>query len=593
MKRFIAKSALLLFLWLPSLLRSQATVTFDAVTDAKQVLLNSSFEVNFLLKNANGTDFSPPDFEGFRVLSGPNTTSSMQIVNGRVSREMGYSYMLQPKRTGKISIGSAAISANGKKMTTQALQVEVVKSASGISGSKGKNESPGSKKQQYDLFVRAIPSTTNAYIGEQIRLDYKLYTAVQVDGYDIPQEPDYPGFFVQEIRRFDTRTSRETVNGKEYVTVLLRRLALFPQQAGKLSVPPLTLQLTVVNDEGAFGSFFSRGVKPVMFTTDEVDLNIEALPPGAPEDFSGAVGKYECSASINRNSATTDDAVAVTMVISGNGDQKRALSPPLLLSDSFEVYAPKILDDNSNDNSGEISGKKVVEHLVLPKYPGTYNLTPSFSYFDPNKKEYVTLKQGPFPLRVRQGSDRHANVDDQKEKQQPGSDIRYLKTETTLRKKSSPFVGSALFWMLTALPVLAFFGLFFYKKNKERHLITDSILLKSSLANKEAQRRLLTAGQHLRSGSSRAFYDEVSKASLGYICDKLNIPLATLTKDNVREKLQSLAVGEALVADFMRILQTCEMALFAGMDNAEPMQVTYDKAVAVISGMEEGLGKIR
>jgi len=560
---------------------AQESFSFEATTSAKQVLLNSYFEVTFTLKNANGTDFVEPSFEDFTILAGPSTSSSMQIINGAVSREMAYSFTLQPKKEGKFTIGSASIRANGEKMVTKPLTVEVVKGRAGR---------PGQETEE-DVFVRLEVNKTQAFVGEQILLDFKLYTTISIDGYDIREEPDFRGFFAQEMRRFDSKAQQEMVNGKPYTTKNLRRIALFPQQAGTLEIPPARLQLAIVEENDRTGFFFNRRVRPAFYTTNSLVINVKTLPPGGPENFSGAVGEYDFQVTINRREVSTDDAISIGMLITGNGDVKRVQAPPLLLSDSFEVYAPKVVEEQMTEIQGEITGRKVIEYLILPKYPGEYSISPSFYYFDTQENKYVPIISGPFGLKVRQGTDRHTAQRPSPAENTASGDIRFIKTQTTLEAGKKPFAGSPVFWGLTAFPFVAFLGIFFFRKMQERKGHVDLTLLKSKLANKEALKRLSAAHQFYQSGKSRAFYDEVSKASLGYVCDKLNIPLSQLTKDNVREKLQSLSVGPALVEDFMSVIQVCEMALFAGMDQAADMKSTYEKALAVISGIEAEIGK--
>ncbi len=543
---------------LPLSVSAQDSFRFEASTNTKQVALNSYFEVTFTLKNASGTDFAPPSFEGFSVLAGPSTSTSMQIINGVVLREMAYSYTLQPKKAGKFTIGSASIRANGKKLTSNTLSIDVIKSSS---SNLGKEDASG------EVFVRLEMNKAEGFIGEQLLLDYKLYTSVSIDGYDIQEEPDYRGFYAQELKRFDSSPMREEINGKQYTTKILRRIALFPQQAGKLNIGPARLQLAIVEENDRTGFFFNRSIRPVFFTTNSLEINVKALPPGAPESFSGAVGEYDFQAAVNRNQVSTDDALTLTLLITGNGDVKRIQPPALSLSDSFEVYAPKVVEELLTESQGEITGKKTIEYLALPKYPGEYSISPSFSYLSTLENKYVTIDAGPFRVKVLQGSDRHAVLPSNATENRSANEIRFIKTQTTLERNETAFVLSPGFWGMAAFPVVAFIGVFFFRKMQDQKNNVDFTFLKSKLAKKEAQKRLSAAHAFYQSGNSRAFYDEISKASLGYICDKLTIPLSQLSKDNVRVQLESLGVSSALVEDFMGIIQACEMALFAGMDN--------------------------
>jgi BatD DUF11 like domain len=573
--------AFLPLLWLPVIAGAQGSVVFEAYADAKEVVVNGYFDVSFTLKNANGTHFNPPGFKDFMVLAGPNTSTSMQFINGQVSKELSYSFTLQPTKPGQFTIGNASISVNGKRLNTRPIRISVVKSKPG--GSLGK--APG------EVFVRLEPSKTSAYAGEQILLDYKLYTTASIEGYDIPEEPAYLGFYAMELTRYNAHSQQEVIDGTQYTTKVLRRVALFPQQTGTLTIEPFTMQFRVVEDGEGRGFFFNRKVRPVIFTTDPVQISVTALPVGAPDYFSGAVGSYEFQASVNPANVTTNDAISVVLLMAGNGDLKRVQAPDLMLSDSFEVYPPKVLEEKMTENQGEVQGKKVVEYLVLPKYPGQFQLQPGFAYFDPRKSDYVVLRQGPFPIHVKQGSGNHHAVDRSRDLTALENDIRFIKTQFDIEKKEAPFAGSLLFWAMMFSPVLVFMGILFYRKARDKSEGLDATEAKRRRAGKEARKRLALARKHLQAGDSRAFYDEVSKASLGYVCDKLNIPRSELTKENVREKLHSLRIEASQIEAFMKMLQTCEMALFAGMDNSTAMQSTYDNAISVIAGIESKAGQ--
>ncbi|MBK8563237.1 MAG: protein BatD [Saprospiraceae bacterium] len=263
------------FLLVASVVTGQTDIVFEARTDARQVTLDGYFEVTFSLKNANGSQFAPPSFKDFDIVAGPNTSSSMQIINGHVTREMSYGFTLQPTKVGKFTIGSAAVKVNGKAFRTSPIVVEVVK---GSIRSKSKNGE--------EFFIKIIPHKRTAYVGEQVMLDFKLFTKVAIEGYEIPEDPNYDGFYAVELRRFNSNTVQEVINGQQYATKVLRRIALFPQQAGKLTIDPFKMQLAVVEgDGGRSGFFFKRNVRSVNFTTDAIEIDVKPLPVDAPEGF--------------------------------------------------------------------------------------------------------------------------------------------------------------------------------------------------------------------------------------------------------------------------------------------------------------------
>ncbi|MCB9266703.1 MAG: protein BatD [Lewinellaceae bacterium] len=558
----------------PLAVQGQAGVSFEATSDAGKVVLESYFEVSFTLLNAEGRNFTPPPFNDFIVVSGPNRSAQTSIINGQVSKREGFIYTLQPRRLGRLTIGSATIEVNGRRLRSNPLTIEVVKSQPGSSGE--------------EVFIRAEPSTTEAWAGQQIILDYKLYTTVNVENFNILEEADYQGFYARDIRRYDGRVIREVLNGKQYVTKVLKRVALFPQQAGQLSISPMNVQLGIVKEEGRRRSFFfTPEVRRVPASTEPLTIEVAPLPPNPPASFSGGVGEFRMYSQINRSTVTTDDAISLSITINGSGDIKRVQAPVLKVPESFELYEPKVSEESSYENGGGITGKKVFEYLMLPRETGSFQLQPSFSYFDPDSSRYVTINETVYNITVRPGTGRgQAHLPGDAGSLEKEEDINFLKMDSALYRRQPPFLGSPLFWILAMLPVLALGGIAIIQRWKAGRAAIDPALLRSRRARKVAQQRLSTARQHLESGSTRAFYDEVSKAMLGYVCDKLHIPRSSLSKANLQRQLEQLQLENSLVGRFMDVIQTCEMALFAGKEDAAAMQDTYQDAVQVVSEME-------
>lgn len=567
---------------------AQANVSFEATTDARQIVLSGYFTATFTIENAEGTDFRPPNFKDFNVISGPSMTTSMRIENGRRSESRGLSYQLQPKKIGKFTIGSATIKVNGKTLRTQPFNIEVVK---------GKNSKATTREDLdaelgNDVFIRAEVNTTEARIGEQIILDYKLYTTRNIESYNLISESQYDGFFAQDVRRFNGRVVKEVVDGKQFSTKILKRVALFPQQAGKLTIDPMDMQL-YINSESPNqrrSVFFLPKMTPVRVNTDELKIDVMSLPSDMPPTFTGAVGQFNIRASISRTKLTTDDAILLRLDINGNGDVKQIQAPPLLISENFEVYDPKVLEENSFESNGEYNVKKTFEYTVLPKEPGTYDLSVAFSYFDTDSLMYKTLNTDTLQITVGKGVLGTRRTPRAVESAVSKEDIRFIKLETDLKKERYKFLGSGLFWTLFILPILFLVGVVVQKQILSGRDAVDISILKRRRAKKVAEKRLSLSRKFLENNDSKAFYDEVSKASFGYICDKLSIPLSDLTKDNVFEKLRFLKVSEENISLFMKTIQTCEMALFAGKDNADAMSETYHSAINVIAKIEEEIG---
>lgn len=436
-----------------------AQVSFEATLSARQVTLNSYFDVTFTLRNAEGENFNPPNFDNFTVLSGPARSMSTTIVNGRVSNALSYIYTLQPRRKGKFTIGVATVQAEGKTIRTKSLTIEVVESKN-----LSKNITVGK------VFIRAELSTTKAFVGQQITLDYKLYTASNIDSYSTIEESKYPGFYAEDLRRFDTPPLRETVQGVRYVTKILKRVALFPQQAGVLTISPIRLEMGILQEDlRDEGFFFNRQVQRIFVESDAVKVNVTALPPNAPASFSGGVGRFSAAFSLNQTDVSTDDAISLRLSIRGDGDIKRVQSPTLVLPDGFEVYDPKVLEETTGEDlNGGLVGKKEIKYILLPKKAGQFELQPAFSYFDTDKKKYITWNQNRFTLNVRQGTQRATEPVAIDESTITEQDIRFIKTDTNLKKTNTIFFNSPVFWTLSALPFLFLTGVVLVKKKTKQ-----------------------------------------------------------------------------------------------------------------------------
>lgn len=551
-----------------------AQTTFEATTDARRILENSYVEVTFTLSNAQGGQFSPPAFEDFLVVTGPSRSVSTSMINGNVSRTQAYSYTLKPRRTGTFTIGSASINVNRTTLQTKPLTIEVVK---------GKKGATGAGEQ---IFIRAEPSTQTAYVGQQVLLDYKLYTTLDVESFNILEESGYQGFFAQDVRRFDGRVIREVINGVQYTTKVLKRMALFPQQTGQLTIEPMNVQLGVVK-EGAKrrrSFFFSPEVRAYPVATEVVNIEVLPLPAGAPASFTGAVGDYRIRPDLSAQTATTDDALTLLLIVRGTGDVKRVAAPELDLPDGFEVYEPKVVEETNLELNASIEGKKIFEYLLLPKETGNFEFTPRFTYFSPDSAKYVTLTGGPFLLYINPGT---GNSNRAAERIDATEDIGPLLLDPRLSKARSPFLGSPLFWTLIALPLVLFGGLLGWRYRQSMKAGIGPEERRMQAARSVAQERLKQAKIHLAKGDNRAFYDETSKAILGYVGDKLQIPRSSMSKSSLRQRLQELALEESLIETVMSIVQDCEMALFAGQADTDNMQTVYERATQAIAGMEK------
>lgn len=551
--------------------------SFTVYADAKEVLLNSYFELTFTLKNGEGSAFTPPDFRDFKVLSGPSQGFQTSIINGRMSQQTSISYRLQARRTGTLTIGRASIQTNGQTLRTDPLQLRVVE------GQADPDEGTP------EVFLVARLAQEEAYLGQQLVLDYVLSSRVDVEALTAVSESTYEGFYSREIHQYDTRAVRELHNGVQYVSRILKRVVLYPQQTGVLIVDPLNIVVGVPVPGQRQRGFFSRPeLRRVPVSSETIQLAIKPLPRPQLEGFDGITGNFSMRAGLNRERITTDDAISLTLTLEGTGDLKRVQAPELDFPVEFERYDPKVIQEEYIDLPTQIKGRKSFEYLLVPKEAGNFTFQPEVVIFNPDSNLYQTLQVTPLSLEVRQGSG---------EKQSglvaeaAGNQGLYPPLASVeLSQPAVRFYGTPLFWSLLLVPILLAGGMITYQRVQENKPLIDPILLKKQQAREQALKRLETAEEDRLQGNARAFYEDVEKALLGYVSDKLQLPRADLTKTNVQTKLQELGASDQQTTLFLALIRNCEMALYAGMDNAGAMEHTYTQAVSLLSEMEEVLG---
>ena len=546
-------------------------IRFEATVDAKKILQNSTVNVNFTIYNAKEQGFTPPNFDGFQMVGGPNQSTQMSFVNGRSTQQKGYGYTLLATKPGIYKIESASIQIKGKILKTQPLTIEVVKA-----DPKAMAATP-----EYDFYIKARLSDSTAIIGQQIILDYLLYTRVDIQNFDLLNEPNYDGFFSVPLNGRRERAQREIIDGKEYYLQSLKKVALFPQQTGTYEFDPVIVSLGI-SDGKRRTSFFQRNTKKVRRTTNSIKIQVVANPPNAPLSYSGAVGNYGMNAKVDKQSITTDDAIKITMIIKGSGDAKIVTAPEQYFGDNLEVYEPNILREDQMVNNGYVSSEKIFEYLIVPKKTGRYTIQPKFSFYNPDSSRYETLNAGPFSVNVAQGMKSINTMEAIKS----DKELAPLIASPVFVSKPSILFGSGLHWSLLGLILAVIPILFFYKLKLRKEANIDPRLIQAQNAEKVAIAKLSTAKSHMDTASTRPFYEEIQNGIFGYLSDRLEVSYSQMNKNDIQKILLDKSVPAELTDRVFTILQKAEMALFAGAGSIG-MQESYNSAKELILGLEK------
>ncbi len=576
------------------------------------VILDRPFQLVYTV-NATGKDLRTSDFNNFEVLAGPfeSRSSSYQIVNGKASSSVSvsYTYTLQATKTGTFTIPSANIMVDGKKYNSNGLSVKVLPADDNSGGRQGRDEqqsrpAAGQGISGENVFIRANVSKTLVYEQEPILVTYKLYTLLDVVQCANKKMPDFKGFMKNEIELSQNKQfSYENFNGRNYGTVVLYQVLLFPQQAGELRIDKAVFDavIRVENRQqvrSIFDDFFdSYSNVQKTITAPATVINVKPLPANKPANFNGTVGSLSLTSSLSSENVKANDAVTLKVIISGSGNMKLIQNPEIKFPDGFEVYDPKV-NNNFKTNPNGISGTKIIEYMFIPRHGGDFQIpSAEISYFDIKEHAYKTLRTPVYNLKVQKGSGDNTTTNvvsgyvAKEDLKQLGNDIRFIVTDKyELQKEEKPFFGTTLSWLGYIIPLIISLLLFLiFRKQTVENSNLDFI--RNKKANKAAQKRLKLASKLLSEGKKDLFYEEVMKAVWNYLSDKLTIPVASLTKENVSSELEARGVEKELIASFTEILNTCEYARFAPNTGQQEMGNLYETSIETISKLENTMRK--
>jgi hypothetical protein len=598
--------ALLLPFWLMGHALWAQDIAFQA-TAPSVVSQGERFRLTYTL-NAEGKNFqSPTAIEGFQVLSGPtvSSNSSIQIINGKISQSVGmsFTYVLQATQEGRFSIPPAQITVNGKTYTSNTVAIEVIANptySQQPNNSNQPNNATANAISGNDLFAAIELSKTSVYQNEPVVATLKIYTRVDLAGFEGMKFPAFNGFWSEDIETASQITlERANVNGTLYNVGVLKKMLLFPQKNGKLTIDPMEIDCVVrqrVRGRSAdpfsmFDDFFGGNLQNTVqkVISQPVVVQVKALPEPKPEGFQGAVGNFSWETSLDRSATKANEAITLKVKISGQGNLKLVEAPKIPPPPDFEVYDPKVSQQLRTGDFG-MNGSKTFEYLVIPRYHGDFSIpVPGFSFFNPATQKYETLQAQPLAVNVERGE--LADVAGSQPVvyepvNQKGLDIRYLKTNPISFVQPGTFLMRSP-WFLAGyvLPLLLLAGVVF-KLKEQKKLESDVAGYRNKQAAKMAKKRLAKAAELMQQGNKTAFYREILLAIQGYCSDKLHIPQAALNKEIVLEAFRALQVDDASLKQLMETMECCEMAQFAPAMATDLPEDLYQKTLSLLQVLD-------
>jgi hypothetical protein len=570
-------------------------IKFTANTTRTTVAVNEPFQIQFIVENANLKSFEYAGNTGVQALQGPFQSNQSYQINNKVTSSIIFTYVVRATQPGKINIGPAkAQTIAGQTIESNSIQIEVVK---GNTNPPNNNNAPSDNSTDIsnEIFLRVFVDKNSVYEGEQITATYKLYTRVNLVSYQFDKMPSLNGFWTNEFDIKQGQAVQETINGQTYSVVELKKVGLFPQQTGNLTLDPVKMEVIArvptrnkkrsmiddffnnpfFNDPFFNSTFNTYQDLPINLSSGTATIQVKKLPEPKPEGFNGAVGQFNFSAKLDKSSITTDDALTYKIMVTGSGNLNLMDNPKLELPTDFEVYEPKILE-NIPKNANPIGGSKTYEYLILPHVPGDYKIPAAkFCYFNPIQKKYITVDQNAIDIKVTAGKniDQNKSTVNQEAIKVLNKDIEYIYTKPlTLTKTLPHFYGSFIMWLLALIPFLTAIGAFVYFQfNKEQ--FQNKAIQQNKKALKVANSRLKTASLICKPGNEKQFYNEILKCLQIYMSHKLKIPLANINLENMITALQVNQVDNEQINKFIALNNNCERALY-GQSNVDGSMAT-------------------
>ena len=583
------------------------------------VELSERFNLVFVVEGEQApSDFQWTAGEDVTVVWGPQKGSSrnVQIVNGKTTRssQTFYTYILQARKTGTLTIPSAVAKVKGEELRSKPVTIQVVddggSSAAGSTASQEPSQAGGQQQarqatsNQGDIFLRLSLSRTSVVVGEPITATLKIYNRTNLVDFENARFPTFNGFWSQEV---DSPTNiefkREQVDGTMYNSAILRRWVIIPQKAGDQTIDPAEIVCLVnVQQRRSTGSIFDDFFNSDFVTTRQrvstkpATVHVSALPGGAPASFGGGVGEFQVQARLSKDSLKTHDAASLIVTVSGKGNVALLEAPKLSFPPDFEVYDVKT---NVNTDKSGTSGSKTFEFPFIPRSPGNFEIGPvQYSYYDVKQRKYHTASTAVLPLAVARsassasGAPQQGNtlVVDRKGVKNLGEDIRFIRTKTSLGTDKGFFVYSPLWWgaILALLAIGAGIWLGFRKMAARRADVTGN---RNRRATRQALKRLAQARDFLDKNLYTAFYEELHRSLIGFVGDKLAMDMADQNKENIEASLIAGGVPEAIAKDFTELLDACEYARYSPDSGHEAMNAHYEKAVSTITAIDSSMKK--
>ena len=554
----MVKKTLILFLAFSSFVLS-AQVNFEATVSKSKLALNERLRIDFVM-NQNGDNFSPPEFENFQIIGGPNQSIKTSYVNGERKFSKTYSYFLKPLKKGNLKINQASIEIDGE--VYKSLQIEVLITDS--------VKQPSDSITQYynddDIELRALISKGSPYLNEPITVVYKLYYKAPINISDAreTETPNFKDFWSQIIKIPQLKVKREIYKGQNYNVVEWRKVVLYPQKVGELEISPLSLNLVLdvpTDKRDFFGNVIYDQTSQII-STGMRRIIVKDLPQlGKPDSFSGAVGNFEFDVILNKNSLRATESFQAELKVKGNGNLKLFDLPDILVPNSMELFEPEREELISTNLSG-MSGSVSKFFTIIPRFQGNFPIEEvEFSYFDPNTEKYKVVKSPRLTIDVYDGPVIGNTITNDNSNIITSNDsFRFIKLKGNLREVNNDvFFQSQFFYAIVTTPfilLLSFLLFTTYKRNRKE---SSSELIR--IEERKINKMIDSAKKSI--GDKILFYDKIEKAIIKSLMVKFSIRMDSLNKEKIQQIGHEKGLSKDDVLLIIKLIENCEKARYS------------------------------
>jgi hypothetical protein len=579
-----------LFICLFSLTVVAQETTLTAKVSKNKLGINQRLKIEFSINKQGGDNFSPPQFSNFKIVGGPSQSVSQSWINGKVTFSQSYSYIIQPKRKGELTIGAASIKIDEKNIQSKPIKIIVLDA---VEIPKDPND-PNYIAQQNIHLVAEI-SKSNPFVGEGIYVEYRLYVSENISVYDtnVSEAPQYNGFWNQTIKINNFPIKMGKYNGENYRYIVLQKAFLIPTKTGKLHIEPMKMDIVIGVPTGRtdfFGNARTQNIKKE-FASAKKTINPRALPiRGKPDNYTGAVGSFKFNVTLSKNLLKANESSQIQLAVKGKGNLKLFELPEIITPIELEKYQPERTEKVRVSSTG-ISGNVSDTYTIVPQYKGKYKIPKvSFSYFNPKKEKYQTITTKNLFVNVLEGKELKPVLETNTIQKQTvvstGKNFRYIQTKSLLKPLNrEDFFRSNLFYTLLLFPLLMIpIVIFIAKKNEKRN--NDLIGNKSRKAERLAKKYLSEARKQL--GKKEAFYESLERALHNYLKSKLGIETADISKQKITELLERKKINSNTIDEFIEVLKNSDLARYTPITNSE-MKEEFERAKYIIVQLDKQL----